>query len=107
MEVIALAVLAVGLRGLGGPARAEDQSWWAPDWLTASPHSPAFKVRDTVNKYGRYAEQTKTITLADLIKFHGHFCGGLVESAGALRMAFDQLFRGRHCRSHGFAHRLE
>lgn len=90
----ALAVLAVGLLGLGGAARAEDQSWWAPDWLTASSHSPAFKVRDTVNKYGRYAEHTKTVTLADLIKFHGHFCGGLVESAGALRLAFDQLFDG-------------
>lgn len=89
-----LAALAVGLLGLGDPARAEDSSWWAPEWLTTSPHSPTFKVRDTVNKYGRYADQTKTITLADLIKFHGHFCGGLVESAGALRMAFDQLFEG-------------
>ena len=90
----ALAALAVGLLGLGGPARAESPTWWAPDWLTTSSHSPAFEVRDTVNKYGRYAEQTKTVTLADLIKFHGHFCGGLVESAGALRMAFDQLFEG-------------
>ena len=35
---------------------------------------------------------TKTITIKDLIKYHGHFCGGLVESAGALRVAFDLLF---------------
>ncbi|MCK7494236.1 MAG: formylmethanofuran dehydrogenase subunit E family protein [Comamonadaceae bacterium] len=35
---------------------------------------------------------TKTITLKDLIKFHGHFCGGLVESASALRVAFDRLY---------------
>ncbi len=47
---------------------------------------------DTVNKYGRYAQETKTITLKDLIKFHGHFCGGLVEIAGAIRVAFELLF---------------
>lgn len=75
------------------PTRAADGELWSPDWLTRSSYSPSFAVRDTVNKYGRYADQTKTITLSDLIKFHGHFCGGLVESAGALRLAFDSLFR--------------
>lgn len=53
---------------------------------------PVFKVPDTVNKYGRYASETKTITIKDLIKFHGHFCGGLVEGATALRVTFDWLF---------------
>ncbi len=66
--------------------------WYFPEWLGNSLYSPSFEVRDTTNKYGRYAPQTKTITLKDLIKYHGHFCGGLVESAGALRMAFDKLF---------------
>lgn len=74
------------------PTAAQTQpEGWAPEWLTKSAYSPAFAVRDTVNKYGRYAAQTKIVTLADLIKFHGHFCGGLVESAGALRMALDAL----------------
>jgi hypothetical protein len=41
---------------------------------------------------GRYAAATKPITIKDLIKFHGHFCGGLVESAASLRVAFDVLF---------------
>lgn len=66
--------------------------WYFPAWLGSSPYAPSFAVLDTTNKYGRYATQTKIITLKDLIKFHGHFCGGLVESAGALRLAFDQLF---------------
>ena len=66
--------------------------WFFPEWLGKSPYSPSFEVQDTVNKYGRYATQTKTITIKDLIKYHGHFCGGLVESAGALRVAFDLLF---------------
>jgi formylmethanofuran dehydrogenase subunit E len=63
-----------------------------PRWLAESEHAPRFQVRDTVNKYGRYDRETKTLTLEDLIKFHGHFCGGLVESAGALRVLFDRLF---------------
>jgi len=66
--------------------------WYFPEWLGSSPYAPSFAVRDTVNKYGRYAAQSKIITIKDLIKFHGHFCGGLVESAGALRVAFDLLF---------------
>jgi formylmethanofuran dehydrogenase subunit E len=66
--------------------------WYFPEWLGTSPHAPVFEIRDTENKYGRYAKQTKTITIKDLIKYHGHFCGGLVESAASLRVAFDLLF---------------
>jgi formylmethanofuran dehydrogenase subunit E len=83
---------------LWGCAAAEPRSdtdrpeWFYPQWLADAPHAPRFQVRDTVNKYGRYATQTKTITLKDLIKYHGHFCGGLVEGAVALRVAFDRLF---------------
>src|SRR3972149_822999 len=64
------------------------EEWYFPAWLGAAPYAPVFEVRDTENKYGRYAKQTKTITIKDLIKFHGHFCGGLVESAASLRVAF-------------------
>lgn len=88
------AVLVFALAGSLTKAYATDAEWWVPEWLTTSAHSPAFEVRDAVNKYGRYADKTKTITLSDLIKFHGHFCGGLVESAGALWMAFDSLLPG-------------
>jgi formylmethanofuran dehydrogenase subunit E len=70
-------------------AKAE---WYFPDWLGTSPHAPVFETKDTENKYGRYSSATKPITIKDLIKFHGHFCGGLVESASALRVAFDALF---------------
>ena len=72
--------------------KAPEAEWYFPEWLGSSPYAPSFEVKDTTNKYGRYATQSKTITLKDLIRFHGHFCGGLVESAGALRVAFDTLF---------------
>jgi formylmethanofuran dehydrogenase subunit E len=80
--------------GICLPTTDVSAEWYFPEWLGTSPHAPAFQVRDTVNKYGRYASVTKTITLKDLIKYHGHLCGGLVESAAALRVAFDKLFTG-------------
>jgi len=69
-----------------------NSEWYFPEWLGTSPYAPVFEVRDTENKYGRYAKRTKNITIKDLIKYHGHFCGGLVESAASLRVAFDLLF---------------
>ena len=85
--------------------------WWAPDGcrrrLVVARLQFRPWVRDTVNKYGRYADKTKTITLGDLIKFHGHFCGGLVESAGALRIAFDSLFPDGVVDRTDLAHRLQ
>ena len=66
--------------------------WYSPEWLTSATYAPVFQVRDTENKYGRYTKETKAITIKDLIKYHGHFCGGLVESAASLRVAFDRLF---------------
>lgn len=75
-----------------GPASDKSPDWYYPEWLATAPHAPVFRVRDTVNKYGRYAGDTKAITLKDLIKYHGHFCGGLVEGAMALQVAFNRLF---------------
>ena len=75
-----------------GPASGNSPDWYYPEWLATAPHAPVFRVRDTVNKYGRYAGDTKAITLKDLIKYHGHFCGGLVEGAMALQVAFNRLF---------------
>jgi formylmethanofuran dehydrogenase subunit E len=81
------------IKAVEAPAQKDVKGeWYFPEWLGNSPHSPAFDVRDTENKYGRYAAQTKPLTIKDLIKYHGHFCGGLVESACALRVGFDALF---------------
>lgn len=91
--MIVTAMLFVLITLLSSNAFSDVKSeWYFPEWLATSPHAPSFEVRDTENKYGRYTKQTKTITLKDLIKFHGHFCGGLVESAASLRVALDMLF---------------
>lgn len=80
------------IRKTASPGADIAGEWYFPAWLGTAPYAPTFEVRDTENKYGRYAKQTKAITIKDLIKFHGHFCGGLVESAASLRVAFDLLF---------------
>ncbi len=63
-----------------------------PDWLARAPHLPRFQVRDTLHKYGRYDPRPKTVIIEDLVRFHGHLCGGLMEAAVALRAALDVLF---------------
>ena len=93
LSLVVMAFLLIAPIGAldAGPLVIKDltQEWYFPEWLGTSPYAPSFQVRDTTNKYGRYAKTTKIITLKDLIKFHGHFCGGLVESAGALQCSAD------------------
>ncbi len=73
-------------------AGAQENAWYVPEWVLSAPYAPVFRVRDTLHKYGRYAPKTKLITIEDLIKFHGHLCGGLVEATCALSLALNRLF---------------
>lgn len=84
-------ILPVQVMASGEPGVAAE--WYFPAWMGSAPHAPVFQLRDTENKYGRIAVDTKSITIKDLIRYHGHFCGGLVESAASLRLAFDLLFQ--------------
>ncbi|MFC1836446.1 formylmethanofuran dehydrogenase subunit E family protein [Thermodesulfobacteriota bacterium] len=72
--------------GSQGPER------YYPEWLAEAPYTPAFYAKDTMHKYGRYDSEAKQITIKDLIKFHGHLCGGLVEASCALSLALQELF---------------
>lgn len=62
------------------------------DWLARAPYAPAFAVLDTESSLGAYARHTKTITLQDLIKMHGHACDGLVTAACALKLGLNTLY---------------
>jgi formylmethanofuran dehydrogenase subunit E len=70
----------------------QEPAWYYPKWLAEAPYTPVFEVKDTIHKYGRYASEAKRITIKDLIKFHGHLCGGLVEAACAMKVALDKVF---------------
>ncbi len=67
-------------------------SWYAMEWVTGSKYSPEFEMLDTESALGRYAPMTKTITVKDLVKFHGHACDSLVQASAALKLAFNDLF---------------
>ena len=78
------------IKGASPPDRTP--TWYAMDWVLNSRYSPVFEVLDTESALGRYAPMTKTITLKDLVKFHGHPCDGLIQAACALKLALDRLF---------------
>lgn len=67
------------------------QDWYWPSWAASAP-LPQFSVRDTESSHGRYAMETKIITLKDLVKFHGHACDGLFRGALALAVGLAHLF---------------
>jgi formylmethanofuran dehydrogenase subunit E len=68
-----------------------EPDWYWPTWAAAA-DLPRFHVLDTESSHGRYAQGTKTLTLKDLVKFHGHACDGLFRGALALAEAFRVLF---------------
>ncbi len=66
--------------------------WYFFNWTAGAPYAPTFEVLDTESSLGRYANKTKTITLKDLVKMHGHLCDGLVTAACALRLGLNELY---------------
>lgn len=65
--------------------------WLYPEWLAEAPHLPRFAVRDTRSAQGVLDTRTKLVTVADLVKFHGHACDGLVRASYAFRALFDAM----------------
>lgn len=63
--------------------------WYYFDWMA---DAPVFQVRDTQSGLGPYADQTKTITMKDLVKMHGHPCDGLVTAACAMKVGLGVLY---------------
>jgi len=75
------------------PSRAQDTHTFTDlNWMLQMPQSPVFQVLDTESSLGPYATRPRTITLEDLVHFHGHPCDGLVLAACALHLAFDKLY---------------
>jgi formylmethanofuran dehydrogenase subunit E len=62
-----------------------------PSWLDV-PGLPSFEVIDTRSAQGRLDPRPKTVTVADLVLFHGHACDGLLRGAWAFRALADVAF---------------
>lgn len=72
-------------------AAAAHARWYVPAWLKV-PGLPAFQVIDTRSAQGRLDPRPKTVTVADLVLFHGHACDGLLRGAWAMRALCDTAF---------------
>lgn len=59
----------------GRPQSPRAFRWYVPSWLDV-PGLPTFEVIDTRSAQGRLEHRPKTITVADLVLFHGHACDG-------------------------------
>ncbi len=64
------------------------REWYVPAWLDV-PGLPVFEVIDTRSAQGRLDVRPKTVTVADLVLFHGHACDGLLRGAWAMRALCD------------------
>ena len=65
-------------------------TWYAP--MMAKPYAPTFQILATRGTQGRYYPYTYTVTLKDMIKWHGHDCEGTIHAANAAKVAFKILF---------------
>lgn len=73
------------------PVRPLRDRWYVPAWLEV-PGLPSFGVIDTRSAQGRLDPRPKTVTVADLVLFHGHACDGLVRGVWAMRALADLAF---------------
>lgn len=94
---LTLGTLAIGSYALAEPLAAPApvcQAWYLPSSLAGSKNNLTLKVRDTDSALGRYNSQgcIKTITLDELVKYHGHLCDGIVFSFLQLSVALSALF---------------
>jgi len=71
---------------------AVEKPWYDIRWMLSAPHAPTFRVLDTESSLGPYAVQSKTLTLQDLVRMHGHPCDGLVLAACALHFGLPKLY---------------
>lgn len=73
-------------------AKKETAEWYYPEWAVNTRYNQSIKVLDTESALGRYATQTKTISLKDLALIHGHLCDGLVISYIEIKAVLEKLF---------------
>ena len=79
------------LVALGAPALAADGPLAVADAM-GMPYAPVVRVVDTASSLGPLATETQVVTLADLVRFHGHPCDGLVVAAAGIAGGPRRLF---------------
>jgi formylmethanofuran dehydrogenase subunit E len=60
--------------------------------IAAARYAPVVRVVDTVSSLGPLSRTPQTITLVDLVHYHGHPCDGLVVAAAGVAYGLAHLF---------------
>jgi formylmethanofuran dehydrogenase subunit E len=76
---------AVGAANLSKP-------WLTIEDIEHASYSQSVLVRDTVSSQGAMADQPQRVTMADLVRYHGHPCDGLAVSAAGIAYGLGILF---------------
>ncbi len=87
---ISLFVLTVMLAS--GPVVGGSSGPLTVDEAMAATHAPVVRVVDTESSLGPLSVHPQTITLEDLVRYHGHPCDGLVVAAAGLAYGLHALF---------------
>jgi formylmethanofuran dehydrogenase subunit E len=82
------------LSGNAPPSPPQVEARPSVDELARLPHAPVLRVIDTVSSLGPLEKEPQTVTLMDLVRFHGHACDGLVVAAAGIAAGLRELFPG-------------
>ncbi len=83
--------LATALGAFAGPPAFSDGPLTIAE-AAAMPYAPVVTVVDTVSSLGPLAAQPQVLTLADLVRYHGHPCDGLLVAAAGIAEGLKRLF---------------
>ncbi len=75
-----------------GPAVGGSAGPLTVDEVMAAGHPPIVRVVDTESSLGPLAVHPQTVTLEDLVRYHGHPCDGLVVAAAGMAYGLHALF---------------
>jgi formylmethanofuran dehydrogenase subunit E len=74
------------------PAAVPAQAPVSTAKIVAARYAPVVRVIDTTSSLGPLACTSQTIMLADLVRYHGHPCDGLVVAAAGVAYGLARLF---------------
>ena len=92
LQLFAIIIVFSGLISACTLTKDKASVWYYPDWAANAEYNQPIKVLDTESALGRYALETKEISLKDLTLIHGHLCDGLVISYVEIKAALEKLF---------------
>jgi len=93
LNVLFIMLLMQGCAAIANSEQSHNSvDWFYPEWAATAKYNQPIQVVDTESALGRYATQTKTISLKDLARMHGHLCDGLVIAFVEIKAVLYELF---------------